>query len=614
MYRHEPPPPPTRRSLAFRVFGWAVFAVTMVVAGVGGGAYLYTHETVADVAPKSESVRAILRNKFKVPIAGQPAIALVIGYDRRADESSDTPARSDTLMLVRADPQRKTISLLSLPRDLRVDIHCPGRSVFRDKINAAFSYCGEEGTVETVKTLTGVDLNYLVTVNFRGFRQMVDKMDGIWMDVDRRYYNDRGGPYGYAKINLQPGYQLLTGYKALDFVRYRHTDSDLHRNARQQQFVRAFKDQVQTQFKVTKLPGLIKVVTKNIEVGQGGGKDVSLKTIISYAALAYTLPAGNIFQTKIDGLEGASDLTTSSENLDRAIDEFAHPDTEAPQKATRVALGEKIKVKQIPPRETTVTVLNGNGVTGSASSASYLLGKRGYAIVFPPNGVPANAPTYSYFRTAVFYDPSKVGSKNAARKVGNLFGTADVKRITTPLGGLSNGAMLTVVVGRTFHGRLAPTPVDRTPAKQEANVVPRTDEALELLRERKNRVPFQLYVPTVKEASSVLSGSKSIRLYRIDPDGKHKTIRLVYRTGGNEYWGIQQTDWDDAPVLANRNFVRNIGGRRYELYYNGPHLHVVALRVKGSSYWVVNSLLDTLSNETMIAIAKSLRPIDKVGD
>ena len=61
------------------------------------------------------------------------------------------------------------------------------------------------------------------------------------MDVDRRYYNNNGL---YSAINLQPGYQKLNGYQALSFVRFRHTDSDLYRNARQQSFVRAFKDQV----------------------------------------------------------------------------------------------------------------------------------------------------------------------------------------------------------------------------------------------------------------------------------------------------------------------------------------------------------------------------------
>ena len=124
------------------------------------------------------------------------------------------------------------------------------------------------------------------------------------MDVDRRYYNNQGGPSGYAKINLQPGYQRLTGLRALDFVRFRHTDSDIYRNARQQQFVRAFKNQIDSAFSLTRLPQVIKIVTSNVEVGQGGGKNVSAKTVLSYGLLAYSLPSGHVFQSRIDGLEG----------------------------------------------------------------------------------------------------------------------------------------------------------------------------------------------------------------------------------------------------------------------------------------------------------------------
>ena len=105
---------------------------------------------------------------------------------------------------------------------------------------------------------------------------------------------------------------------------------------------------------------------------------------------------------------------------------------------------------------------------------------------------------------------------------------------------------------------------------------------------------------------------RPIRLYRIDPNGKHKTIRLTYRTGALEYWGVQMTDWEDAPVLSERNFVRSIKGRRYELHYNGPKLHMVVLRQGGASYWVVNTLLDSLSNETMLAIAKGLKPLSSI--
>jgi LCP family protein required for cell wall assembly len=613
IYRQPEVASEQRHSLVVRVLGWSALVLAILVSGTAGGAYLYVHESVAAVAPRSVEVKAAAE-ELDVTLPGQPATALVIGYDRRAEEAANAPSRSDTLMLLRADPAAKTISLLSLPRDMRVQINCPGKGTFPDKINAAYALCGPKGTLQTVRDLTGMPINYLLTVNFRGFQQLVDSLGGVWMDVDRRYFNDVSGPNGYATIDLQPGYQKLSGSKALDFVRFRHTDSDLYRNARQQLFVRAFKDQVESSISVIKLPKLIKVVTDNIEVGQGGGRDVSAKTVLSYALLAYSLPPGHIFQSRIEGLEGFSDLTTSSENIQRAVREFANPDVESPQKATAVALGEKVKQKSPPPRDTTVAVLNGNGVSGSASTASYLLGQRGYSMVLPPNGVPANAPAFDYFRSTIFFDPRRAGARPAGKKLASLFGSADVKRMTPAIRQLGNGSMLVTVVGQTFHGRLASAPVDQTPTRQVANVTRGENASIDLLRQARRDVGFPLMVPTVIERSSWIDREKPIRLYYMDKNAKeHLGVRLTYKLGGtNEYYGVQMTDWKDAPALNGRNFVRRIKGRRYELFYSGPRLHMVALRTPQGTYWVVNTLLDRLSNETMLAIAKGLKPVGAV--
>jgi len=137
----------------------------------------------------------------------------------------------------------------------------------------------------------------------------------------------------------------------------------------------------------------------------------------------------------------------------------------------------------------------------------------------------------------------------------------------------------------------------------------------ELLRSLHGKVAFPLYTPTVLERNSypdTQSGDKAIRRYWIDGHGKHKAVRLVFRTGGNEYWGIEETDWDDAPVLSDRSFRHSVGGREMEFYYSGSHLHMVVLRAHGATYWVVNTLLDSLSNETMISIAKGLKPLTSV--
>ena len=616
IYRQPEPPPRSGWAALRTAFAWLAVAVLVVIGSIAGGAYLWFHESVAAVVASTPDVK-IAAKRLDVALPGQPATALVIGYDQRAGDGAGTRSRSDTVMLVRADPDSESISLLSFPRDLYVQVVCPGGSTFNARINGAYSECGTKGTLETVRKLTGLPINYLITVNFRGFRQLVDAIGGVWMDVDRRYFNDRGGDFGYATINLFPGYQKLGGYQALDFVRYRHTDSDLYRVARQQLFVRAFKDQIKASTGLLDLPKVIKTITKNVEVGVGGNAQLDGDTVLEYALFAYALPPGRFFQPKIEGLEetAAFDLLANEANVKKAVQEFANPDVESPQKATAVALNEKPKPaadKAPPPRETTVNVLNGNGVPGSAGTGSYLLSQRGYQMVYAPDGKNGNAPNWEYFKTRIQYDESQPGARAAAKEVATLFGTDDVLPLDAPVKALSNGALLTVIVGQTFHGTLTEAPVDKTPQRQQASVAPGAAASLELLRGRARRVPFGLMVPTVLERSSSIDSERPVRLYRIDPAGKHKTIRLTYRTASSRYWGVQMTDWEDAPVLSERNVIRSIKGRRYELHYTGPKLHMVVLRQGGATYWVVNTLLDELSNETMLAIAKGLKPLASI--
>jgi hypothetical protein len=121
------------------------------------------------------------------------------------------------------------------------------------------------------------------------------------------------------------------------------------------------------------------------------------------------------------------------------------------------------------------------------------------------------------------------------------------------------------------------------------------------------KVGFDLMTPTVIESSSAPDHLKPMYAYRIQ--GKEHALRLVFRTAGGAYWGIEQTNWADAPVLSDRSFRHSLAGREFEFHYNGPKLHMIVLRHGDNSYWVVNSLLDNLSNETMIAIAKGLKPL-----
>jgi LCP family protein required for cell wall assembly len=606
----QPAPRKRRFGLLGPIALWLAVALLVIGAGVGGGAYLWLHERVSEINELSPGVKRAQKG-LDIPLPGRPAIALVIGYDHRATDGRGTPSRSDTLMLVRADPETDSISLLSFPRDMLVEVRCPGRAPYTDRINQAYADCEEQGALQTVKALTGLDINYLITVNFRGFTRLVDRLGGAWLDIDRRYFNDRGGPTGYATIDLQPGYQQLSGRQALAYVRYRHTDSDLYRVARQQQFVRSFKSQVQSDFGIGTLLKVVNTITDNVEVAQGGGRPVDLGTVTSYARFALELPRGRVFQSRIEGLEGFAELTTDSANVTRAVQTFTHPDVASSEKATAVALGEKTKRRALTPRQTTITVLNGNGVDGSAGSAGFLLGGRGYRILTPPNGLPANAPHWNYFRTQVYYAPARRGAEEAARGVANLFGSAEIARLPRNIRPLANGAILTVVVGQTFHGSLAAAPVDQTPRREKANVIFAPSASRDLLKDSRSRVRFPLMVPTVIERSSWIDSERPLRIHWMDDDKKHKGVRLVYRMGSNEYWGVQMSDWDDAPVLNDRSHTRRIKGRVYDLYYNGPKLHMVVLNRPKARYWVINTLLDRLSNETMLAIAKGLKPLPR---
>ena len=605
---------PERKRGALRTVGRILFfllaACVAAVLGIAGGTYLWAVESVAATSPQ-EAVKVASR-RLNIPLPNQPKVALVIGYDHRP-EDGNAPSRSDTLMLLRADPDGNTLSLLSFPRDLIVPIRCPdGRSAV-DRINAAYAYCGPEGTLETVRSVTGLPVHYLIAVNFEGFRQVVDKIGGVPMDVDRRYLNAQGGDY--ATINLWPGYQRLTGWQALDFVRYRHTDSDIYRLARQQSFVKAMKQTMRHKWKNPKnVFKIIGALRKNVQIGQGGGKGVDPDTLKSYLLFAYSLPAGNFFQVKIGGLTGTNELRTDSSNIQAAVDEFEHPDVEAPRKATAQALHRNLSKKTGPsPKSVSIVVLNGNGRAGAAANTSYLLAQKGYRVISPPEGFQANAPGKwsRTFRTQVFFGGRKK-ARLAADNVASLFNSADVAALparSKALNTLSNGAMVTVIVGLGFTGRLTPTPVDRTPPREPPHVRAAKSETLPVVRAAAAwKLGFPLQFPTVIESSSVVDSEVPYRVYKLD-DGK--TVRFTFRSGSNEYWGIQETDWDDAPALEDKNFSAVIHRRQYDFYYNGPHMHMVVLRAGGASYWVVNTLLDSLTNETMLEIAKGLRPLHK---
>jgi len=227
------------RGMAKKFALGGVLVVLFTAIAVATAVLLEVHKDIGFVREGSVPIPGIKGVLDDVP-AGKPQTILLLGSDRRFGDGKDNPPRSDTIIVVRLDPEKKATAIMSIPRDLKVEI--PG--VGTTRINEAYHVGGPKLAVRTVRHLLGIDINHVVNINFGGFARAVNRLGCVYADVDRRYFNDHGGPGGYATINLKPGYQKLCGQDALDYVRYRHTDSDFVRAKRQQTFLGQAKEQI----------------------------------------------------------------------------------------------------------------------------------------------------------------------------------------------------------------------------------------------------------------------------------------------------------------------------------------------------------------------------------
>ena len=216
----------------------AVLVILLSATAVASGVLLQVHDTIAVFQNESTPIPGIKNELDKVDPGG-PQTILVLGSDGRYGEKG-IPVRSDTMIVVRLDPDKNATAVMSIPRDLKVEI--PGHG--SGKINTAFALGGPRLSVRTVKALLSIPISHVVNVNFNGFQRAVNRLGCVFVDIDRRYFNDRGGPGGYATIDIKPGYQKLCGSDSLDYVRYRHLDDDFVRAARQQDFLRQAKGQI----------------------------------------------------------------------------------------------------------------------------------------------------------------------------------------------------------------------------------------------------------------------------------------------------------------------------------------------------------------------------------
>jgi polyisoprenyl-teichoic acid--peptidoglycan teichoic acid transferase len=308
--------------------------VVLIVAGAAGS-YWWFYAQVDAAQTDDTQVTGAIESSALTDAIGTPTGTdiLILGSDNRtADAEEDR--RSDTVILVHADPDADYVSMISFPRDLRVEI--PDHGV--DKLNAAYAYGGPALTVRTVEWLTGVDIDEYLEVDFAAFADITDSLGGVYLDIDRRYFND--DPQ-WELIKLSPGYQLLDGASALDYVRFRHDlNYDFGRMDRQQRFITAMREQTMGWDLPLRLPGIVDALFDNVETTLGATE------ILKLASWGVRLDGSRIKQITLVGnpvtRDGVSYVILPEGAIGEAIDKLmtapaatgSEPDTAATNTST----------------------------------------------------------------------------------------------------------------------------------------------------------------------------------------------------------------------------------------------------------------------------------------
>jgi LCP family protein required for cell wall assembly len=500
---------------------WKRFLVAAVlIAGLAGGATAtIALNEVEKVGEKVFQHTVKVGNHLVHPYTGGPQTYLILGSDRRT-KSKDAldrtdPPHSDTMLLVRFDPGQGQTSVMSIPRDLLVNIKSSkGEYYPQEKINAAYTYGARLGGVkgsmelaaETIEkeVFPGLEINGIVDVNFSSFIKIVDTLGCVYVNVDHRYLhiNGEGGEL-YSEINLQPGYQKLCYNNALSYVRYRHGDSDFVRVARQQDFIRALREQVSAENLLGQVEHVAKVVGKAIVTAgfsHSAGRVIDLAKLIGFSQ-GKPLRQVKFRATSTNfALKGGSYVTSTKALEQATLDDF----------------------------------LNG------AESVSA-----------PKPSTPRRAGHGAHRKHA----------HRASSSAASL--------------GLAS----------------TPTSGDEELAKQTIGM------------------PLHVLYPTLQTAAAE---EQPTRAYYVRDKGgrlRHAYVVVFKQNTLGGYYDFEGTDWPRPPLIAHPNQQRKIGHKTYMLFTDGSHIHVIAWRRGKMLYWITNTLLEDLSNEQMLAIARSAKPL-----
>ena len=523
----KPPPagdgtaPPKKKRFWWRFLLGGLIIVTVAASATAASGLLFLESISHALAENSVGLsNEVLPGLEKEVHGGEPETILIFGSDKRPDEGEER-GRSDTTILLRLDPDKHLISVMSIPRDLQTEI--PG--VGTEKFNAAYTFGGPKLALRVVKELTGLKINHVINIDFLGFVRAVDAIGCVYTDVDRRYYHSNEGVPAaeqYSEINIQPGYQKLCGVKALQYVRYRHTDTDIVRSARQQNFLSQARGQVSPGDLLTDNNHLIDIFTEYTTSDIG---DTS--TLITLLDLLFESRNSEVSQIHFPAELGPSFVYANEEEVHHAVKEFLG---EAGFEAHKFPEEKKNKKKQ------------GKKSAKEKKSKKSKKSKKHRKPKPKPGGdelVPAS-------------EAGEAEGKIVARRVGGGFPVYYPTRLPSGAAFVESNPYEHVVDPRVYH----------------------------LKDKDKERHPAYRMVAAYQPE------------YEVD------------------YFGIQGIrGWEDPPILGDPTETKKIDGREYEIFTDSGKVKLVAWHRGENTYWVSNSLQQSLTNDQMLGIARSARVI-----
>lgn len=528
---------------------------------------------------------------------------LLLGSDIRPTDS-EKYGRSDTLMLIHVDPDANYVSVLSLPRDLRIDMGSHGHQ----KINAAYAFGGDALAMTTVQDLTGLKINHFVNVNFDAFRAITTALGGIYVDVDRRYYY--GGP-DFERVDVQPGYQRLAGDQALQYVRFRHdNNNDYGRIDRQQRFLRAAKEQALQWSKwsmATKIPSVVSLLAQHVT------SDLSTMDAINLSWWGVKLGMGRVKQVKLTTTDqfigGVGYALATREAVQAAVDDLLAPpaakarggnagSTTTTSIVTTGTTGATGTTGGLPPgrpnldahtmdlSNASVEVYNASGKTGAGAAAAHILEQLGAHVL-----TVGDAPKIGY---SVILAPAWTASNS-------MNGPPDAAQVGQALGVFKyvedkSRRRMQVYVGADY---VAPAATAKPPTFSEAQTAQWHWLA--------GKTTFPLMAPSYLPTDYSYAGS---RIYDIVTDqGPKPALKVMYRfQRDDQFLGLMQTTFVDAPAASpGEKVIQN--GTTFTIVETGAGVDHIWWKRGGVLYWISNTQAYLLSRAQVLGVATSMASV-----